>query len=145
MRRYCAYQERCHEEVRSKLITLKVYGDNADLVVQALIEEGFLNEERFACAYAGGKFRMKKWGRLKIIRALELRKISAYCIKKAMEEIPASDYTDTLRTELDKAMQEYSGDPFVVRNKAATRLISKGFEPALVWEMMQREHPHRSV
>ena len=64
MRRYCAYQERCHEEVRTKILSMKVYGDTLERVMDALIHEDFLNEERFAIAYAGGKFRMKKWGRL---------------------------------------------------------------------------------
>ena len=63
---------------------------------------------------------MKKWGRQKITRELQLRKISAYCIRKAMEEIPEDDYAKTLIQQLDAAMQKYTGDPFVVRSKAAT-------------------------
>ena len=92
LRHYCAYQERCHEEVRTKLLSLKVYGDGLEEIINQLISEDFLNEERFAKAYAGGKFRMKKWGRGKIIQGLKARKISDYCIKQGMSEIPEEDY-----------------------------------------------------
>ncbi len=142
MRRFCAYQERCHEEVRSKLLSLKIYGEALEEVMQALIEEDFLNEERFAIAYAGGKFRVKKWGRQKILRELKLRKISDYCIKKAMAEIPEDDYTATLRSQLAYAMKKYTGDPFVVRSKAAQYLITKGYEHEKVWEMIYSLYPH---
>jgi regulatory protein len=63
LRHYCAYQERCHEEVRTKLLSLKIYGSDLEEIINKLIEDDFLNEERFAKAYAGGKFRIKKWGR----------------------------------------------------------------------------------
>ena len=143
LRRFCAYQERCHEEVRTKLLSLKIYGEDLEEVMQALIEEDFLNEERFARTYAGGKFRMKKWGRQKITRELQLRKISAYCIRKAMEEIPEDDYNKTLIQQLDAAMQKYTGDPFVVRSKAAGYLIAKGYEHEAVWELIRRKYPHK--
>nr|HPR30119.1 RecX family transcriptional regulator [Chitinophagales bacterium] len=91
LRHYCAYQERCHEEVRTKLLSLKVYGDRLEEVISQLVQEDFLNEERYAKAYAGGKFRMQKWGRERIRKELRFRKISEYCIRQAMEEIPEED------------------------------------------------------
>ncbi len=141
LKHFCAYQERCHEEVRSKLLSLKVYGDDLEEVMQALIEEDFLNEERFAKAFAGGKFRMKKWGRQKILRELKLRKISDYCVRKAMEEIPESDYTDTLNTLVDQAMKKYTGNGFVIRSRAAAYLIAKGYEQERVWDAIRARHP----
>lgn len=141
LKHFCAYQERCHEEVRSKLLSLKVYGDDLEEVMQALIEEDFLNEERFAKAFAGGKFRMKKWGRQKILRELKLRKISDYCVRKAMEEIPESDYTDTLNTLVDQAMKKYTGNGFVIRSRAAAYLIAKGYEQERVWDAIRTRHP----
>jgi regulatory protein len=89
---YCAYQDRCHSEVRSKLLDLGIYGDDLEDIIVALIEDNFLNEERYARSYARGKFRIKQWGRLRIRRELKFRKISDYCIRKAMEEIDENDY-----------------------------------------------------
>ena len=86
MQRYCAYQERCHEEVRSKLLNMGVYSDWREEIIVQLIEENFLNEERFARSFARGKFRIKQWGRNRIRQELKKRKISDYCVRKAMEE-----------------------------------------------------------
>ncbi|MBK8342084.1 MAG: RecX family transcriptional regulator [Bacteroidetes bacterium] len=115
LRHYCAYQERCHEEVRTKLLSLKIYGEGLEAIINKLIEDDFLNEERFAKAYAGGKFRMKKWGRGKIVQGLKLRKISDYCIKKAMLEIDESDYQKTLAALVKAALKKYDAKSF--RNK----------------------------
>ena len=92
---YCKYQERCHSEVRNKLYELGFTTPEVEQQLTGLIETGVLNEERFAKAFAGGKFRMKQWGREKIKQQLKLRKISDYCIKKAMTEIPGEDYEIT--------------------------------------------------
>ena len=86
---YCAYQERCHNEVMTKLRDLGVYGDKADEIVAQLITDNFLNEERFAVSYARGKFRIKRWGKIRIRQELKLRQIPEYSIKKAMAEIDA--------------------------------------------------------
>ena len=74
--KYCSYQERCHEEVRAKLISLKVYGNDLDNIITRLIEHNFLNEERFAKTYAGSKFRQMQWGKTKITYQLKFKKIS---------------------------------------------------------------------
>lgn len=135
MRKYCAYQERCHEEVRTKLLSLKVYGKELEAVMSKLIEEDFLNEERFAKAYAGGKFRMLKWGREKIIRELKSRKVSAYCIHIALQEIDAKDYETTFQKLIQTAFKKYkSANLLETKNKAAKFLITKGYEKNLVWK-----------
>nr|HPH46566.1 RecX family transcriptional regulator [Chryseolinea sp.] len=84
--RYCAYQERCHSEVRNRLYTYGLYRNDIDNIIIHLISEGFLNEERFAKAYAGGKFRMKQWGKLKIQIELELRGLTKNSIAKVTRE-----------------------------------------------------------
>src|SRR5689334_25253039 len=94
--RYCAYQERSHQEVRNKLFELGLYQSEVDELLSRLITEGFLNEERFAKAFAGGKFRMKKWGRLKIINELELKGLTRNCIKSGLREIDDGDYNAAL-------------------------------------------------
>src|SRR6478609_6190895 len=102
IRHYCAYQERSHKEVRSRLFDYGLYSSEIDELVSDLITEGFLNEERYAKAFAGGKFRIKKWGRVKIVNDLESSGISQNCIKTALYEIAESDYERTLQEILKK-------------------------------------------
>jgi len=129
---FCAYQERCHEEVRAKLISLKVYGDDLESMIGRLIENNFLNEERYAKAYAGGKFRQLQWGKIKIIQQLKFRKISEYCIREAMKEIDDDSYLRTLQSLLAKRWEQVKTDKNRI-GKTTQFLISKGFEPDLVW------------
>ena len=96
LKHYCAYQERCHSEVKEKLYHLGVWKKDHDEITAALIEENYLNEERFALAFAGGKFRLKQWGRVKIKQALKQKRVSEYCIKKALKEIDEKTYRKTL-------------------------------------------------
>lgn len=85
--KYCAYQERCHEEVRSKLYTFGLGADDVEEIITKLIQSNFLNEERFARAYCGGKFRQKKWGRLKIIRELKKKKLATEISKSVCKKL----------------------------------------------------------
>ena len=134
VKKYCAYQERSHQEVRYKLIELGLRGNYLENLMTRLIEEGFLNEERFAIAFAGGKFRMKNWGRNKIELELKRRGISDYCIGKAMKEIDESLYRKTLRSILKKKARSLKENGLTAKYKLAQFLIGKGFEPELVWE-----------
>ncbi|MFQ5445382.1 MAG: regulatory protein RecX [Saprospiraceae bacterium] len=137
MQRYCAYQERCHKEVRNKLLDLGIYGQDLEDIIADLIGENFLNEERFACTFARGKFRIKRWGRNRILRELKMRDISNYCIRKAMEEIEEEEYIDTLRQVLKKkAARMKEESDFVRKSKLAQYAIRRGFESALVWEVL---------
>ena len=138
MQKYCAYQERCHQEVRRKLIGLGIYGLELENILIQLIEDDFLNEERFARSYARGKFEMNGWGRIRIRQELYRRDISEFCIGKAMEEIDPSDYRATLeKTVRKKSARTREADPFVKRNKVAAYCIRRGFEPPLVWEKVK--------
>lgn len=101
---YCKYQERCHSEVRNKLYELGLYKEDVEWHISNLISEGALNEERFAIAFACGKFRMKQWGKEKIRQQLKLRKISEYCIKKALAEIDGYEYEATLKKLVEKKL-----------------------------------------
>src|SRR5215213_5948016 len=96
VRQYCAYQERSHTEVKQKLWDLGIHPTMHEEIISTLIEEDYLNEERFAKAFAGGKFRMKDWGRKKIYYALKERKVSEYNIKNAMKSIDEEAYQKTL-------------------------------------------------
>lgn len=137
LQHYCAYQDRCHREVRSKLLTLGIYGEELEEIITELIQENFLNEERFACSFARGKFRLKQWGRNRILRELKMRQISDYCIRKAMEEIKDEDYYQTLQEVLTKKAKTLKDtDTFKRNQKLAQHAIQRGFEPELVWEML---------
>lgn len=140
--RYCTYQERCHQEVKNKLYEMGLRTNDVDELIVHLITEGFLNEERFAKAYVGGKFRMKNWGRIKIIHSLEGKGISANCIKAGLSEIDERDYSDTLQKILERKMQEVRGGTiYERRNNLAKYAIHKGFEPELVWNRVMEVMP----
>ena len=136
--RYCAYQERSHQEVKNKLYEFGLTTDEVDELLTKMITEGFLNEERFAKAFAGGKFRIKKWGRLKIIRELESHGLTKKCIGRGLGEIDLSDYRKTLKNLLiKKADQTEELNLFKKRDKVAKYAIGKGYEPEMVWEMIK--------
>ena len=134
--KYCSYQERCHEEVRSKLLSLKIYGNDLENVISKLIENDFLNEERFANAYAGSKFRQLGWGRTKILHQLKARKISDYCINEAMKEIHPEEYLRILKQNIEKKILQLGKDANRL-DKIARYLAGKGFEPELVWRELK--------
>lgn len=135
---YCAYQERCHAEVIEKLSQWGIYGQDADMLVLNLIEQGYLNEERFAKAFAGGKFRTKLWGRLRIVRELKMRQVSEYCIRQALAEIDEADYKVGMHKLIrQKLVLLKEKNPLVKKNKTAAYLIGKGFEPDQVWNVLR--------
>ena len=136
---YCAYQERCQQEVRSRLYELGGYTKDIELIIAELIEHNFLNEERFAIAYAGGKFRIKKWGKIKIINELKFRQISAYCIKKALQQIDEDDYRTTLMDVLTKKKSNFAKASPTQKMQLAKFAMSKGFEPDLIWKLLKAE------
>ncbi|WP_109832872.1 regulatory protein RecX [Reichenbachiella versicolor] len=134
---YCAYQERSQKEVKKKLYDLGLWKDEVDEVLTDLIIEGFINEERFAKSYVGGKFRVKKWGRNRILMGLKEHHISKYCIKKGMEEIDDSEYKSTLAILIEKkAFTEKETNVFKRREKISRSMIYKGYESSLVWEFV---------
>jgi regulatory protein len=136
---YCAYQERCHDEVMEKLSEWGIYGDDAGNILLKLIEQNYLNEVRFAKAFAGGKFRVKHWGRIKINQELKFRKISDYCIRMAMKEINEDDYLETLKKlSSEKYDSIKEKNPLIKKNKTAVFLMSKGYEPDLIWDCLRK-------
>lgn len=135
--RYCAYQERSHREVKNKLFEYGLRSSEVDEILAHLITEGFLNEERYAKAFAGGKFRMMKWGRVKIQRALEMEGLTPKCISRGLAEIDSKDYSKTLVSLIKKkSTQTTDPNPFKKKNKIAQFAIGKGYEPGLVWELL---------
>ncbi|MEA5138250.1 regulatory protein RecX [Arcicella rigui] len=135
---FCAYQERTQQEVRKRLAELEVEGDEAEEMIAWLIENNYLNEERFARIFAGSKFRQKRWGRLKIRQELKMRGVSEYCLKAGMSEIDDEDYLQTLTDLLEKKAKEIKEpNPIKRKQKLLTYALSKGFESDLVFEQMK--------
>lgn len=138
--RYCAYQERSHREVKTKLFEYGLRSGEVDEILARLITEGFLNEERFAKAFAGGKFRMMKWGKLKIQRELEMAGLTSKCIARGLKEIDQRDYLNTIASLIKKkSLLSSEPDLFKKKNKIARFVIGKGFEPEFVWDAINHE------
>ncbi|MBO9617279.1 MAG: RecX family transcriptional regulator [Dyadobacter sp.] len=134
---YCAYQERTQDEVKQRLKKWNVWGDEADEIIAELIAMNYLSEERFAKTYAGGKFRVKNWGRMKIRQELNRRGLSTYSIEKGMNEIGDEDYVSGLRELLSKKrnlLSKTETDPFKLKQKLARFALGKGYESELVWK-----------
>lgn len=142
--RYCSYQERCHQEVEQKLRDIGLWGEAAQEVISHLIAENFLNEERFAKTYTVSKFRLKHWGRLRIVRELEQRNLSQHCITAGLAEIQGDEYRDSLRRLLKKKASLIDAtNVYSLRDKVSKFAIQKGFEPELVWTELKQLFPNR--
>src|ERR1700712_5575139 len=137
---YCGYQERCHSEVKEKLYSLGLYKQQVEESIAQLIEENYLNEERFAQQFAGGKFRMKQWGRVKIKYELKQKQVSEYCIKKGLKEINEDDYLKTLqKLAADKWNQNNTeSNLFNKLRKTQNYLMQKGYETDLIRVELKR-------
>ena len=133
LRHYCGYQERCHSEVKEKLYSLGIFKNEHDAIIATLIEDGYLNEERFAISFAGGKFRVKQWGRIKIKYELKKKQVSEYCIKKALQQIKEDEYHEVLKKLADEKYASLKDEQYLVRKKKTIDyLIQRGFEMELV-------------
>lgn len=136
--RYCAYQERSHQEVKNKLYELGLTSSDVDELLAYLITEGFLNEERYAKLFAGGKFRIKHWGRIKIMHTLESKGLSKNCIRIGLKEIDEDDYQQMLKKLISQKISEAKEEnSFVAKDKVSKSMIQKGYEPELVWKILK--------
>ena len=136
--KYCDFQERCQQEVRDKLYDLGLHKKDVEQLISQLITEGYLNEERFAIAYAGGKFRIKQWGKTKIRYALKQKRISDYCINRALMQINESDYLKTINSVMESYAKKVKEKDLRKKNfKIAQHVVSKGFESELVWDQLR--------
>ena len=135
LERYCVYQDRCHKEVISKLYDCNMIPETHDIIIVHLIQHDFLNEERFSKSFARGKFRIKKWGKVRIVRELKFRNISAYNVKTALKEIEESDYFNTFNTlALKKFDTITESNPYKKKKKLADYLLYRGWESDLVYK-----------
>lgn len=133
LKHFCAYSERCHADVKQKLYDLGVRIKHHDEIIAALIEENYLNEERYALAFAAGKHRINQWGRIRISHALRQKQVSAYYISKALKGIEEKNYLDTLKKLVIEKYTALKNEQWLVRKKKTMDyLLQKGYEAALV-------------
>ena len=141
--RYCAYQERCHQEVSNKLKKMRMIPAAIDEILAHLIQHNFLNEERFAQAFTRGKFRNKKWGKSRIIRELKQRQIGKYNIDQALKELESEDYIGVFDTLSLKRYNQLTSekDKYRKRKKLAEYLLYRGWESHLVYDKVKELVP----
>ena len=137
---YCAYQERCHSEVKEKLYSFGLYKKEVEELLALLIEENYLNEERFAIQFAGGRFRIKHWGRVKIKYELKQKKVSEYCIKKALAGIDETEYKKQLQKLYEAKLKTLKSEKniFIKKRKLSDHLMQKGYESGLIRSLIER-------
>lgn len=133
IKHYCAYQERSHYQVKEKLYSFGLYKNEVEKILSQLIEENYLNEERYAIAFAGGKFRIKHWGRIKIKYELKQNKVSEYCIQAALRSIDEKEYEKALKHLFREKMSTLrENNSSIKKQKVFSFLIRKGFETSLI-------------
>ncbi len=131
---YCIYQERCHQDVENKLRSMKLSTSYKETVLLHLLENDFLNEERFSKAFARGKFRIKKWGKRRIEKELKTRNISEYNIRSGLQEISESDYLESFNELAKKRLSQIKeSNIYIKRKKLADYLLYRGWESDLVY------------
>ena len=134
---YCAYQERCHQEVEQKLRQMKMIPQAIEHIIGQLIQDNYLNETRFCQSFARGKFRIKKWGKDRIVRELKMRHISPYNIKIALNEIEEEEYLTTLKVLAQKFWESNAHrKPILRKKKVIDALRYRGWESALIYDII---------
>ncbi len=137
--KYCLYQERCCKEVKQKLYNYGLYKRDADEIIADITKNNYLNEERYAVQYAGGKFRMNNWGRKKIQYELQQKSVESHLIKEALKQLDEIEYRKTLEKLAFKKWNSLTGQPSLARQaKTQAFLLQKGFEPALISEAIKK-------
>ncbi|MDG1014208.1 MAG: regulatory protein RecX [Flavobacteriaceae bacterium] len=135
LQKYCAYQDRCHREVEQKLKQMHMIPEAIERVIVDLVQDNYLNEERFAKAYVRGKFSIKKWGKVRLTLELKQRQIPQYVIKTALAEIDPEEYLQTFhKLAKKKALKMPESNPFKKKKKLADYLIYRGWESHMVYD-----------
>ena len=135
LQNYCSYQERCHQEVRRKLVSMRMIPEAIDQIIVALLDHNFLNEERFAKAYVRGKFRIKKWGRRRLILELKKKEIGTFNINQAISQINELDYLEVFNDLAESRLSFIKeSNKLKKKKKLADYLLYRGWESHLVYQ-----------
>lgn len=139
LKHFCGYQDRCHQEVKEKLYGLKLGKASVEMLLSRLIEEDYLNEERYAKAFVRGHFRQKQWGKVKIAHALKQKRVSEYNIKNAMKDIPEEDYLAVAEKLINTKWELLKKEQYINRTvKTTAFLLQRGFESVLVQSIIKK-------
>lgn len=138
MEYYCVYQERCHIEVQEKLRSFSLTSLEKDEIIVKLLENNYLNEERFASIFSISKFHQKKWGKIRIKNELKARKISDFLITKSIKEIDTNEYFDTFQIISEKHWETIlEKNALKKRKKFCDYFLRKGWESEMIYEKVK--------
>ena len=139
LQNYCSYQERCHQEVRQKLIGMRMIPEAIDQIIVHLLEHNFLNEERYAKTYVSGKFRIKKWGRRRLTLELKKKGVSKFNINQAVREIKDNEYIETFNALAEKRVDYIrETNKLKKKKKLVDYLLYRGWESHLVYDKVNQ-------
>jgi regulatory protein len=137
--KYCAWQERCSNDVKIKLLNLGASKYDTEKIVKWLTEEKYINDSRFAATFARGKFNNNNWGKNKIIAELRSRNLDEQMIRDALNEIGEKEYLKTIKELALRKWKEIKADDlFMKKQKTATYLVNKGYETDLVFSILEK-------
>lgn len=137
---YCAYQERSQQEVRDKLYSWGLYSNDVEATIADLIEENFINEERFAIAYALGKFRIKHWGKIKIKHHLKAKGVPEKLIQQALRQIDPEEYEEKIGKIAETKIHSLQNQDMIhIRTKTYNYLLSKGYEMDIIRDILNEK------
>lgn len=135
---FCSYQERCHLDIENKLQAMGMIPQAQEIIILHLLKENFLNEERFAKAYARGKFLIKKYGKIRIENELKHKQISSYLIKKGLQEVDDELYIKTIKDLIvRKKTQIIETNPYKKKQKIIDFMLRKGYEYQLISKYLE--------
>lgn len=137
MMAYCSRAEHCVNDIRDKLRVSDVSSDETEEILQALIEGGYVDEQRYANAFVNDKFKFNKWGKIKIAHALQQKKVPSSCIEKALDGLDNNAYEDTLRKLIESKQKCVKGTATQMRAAVIRFALSRGFEYELVQRLMR--------
>lgn len=138
LKSYCAIQERCSDDIVTKMKSWRITNKNQNKILGILIEDDFINDKRYSKSFCRGKFRIKKWGKIKIVNELKRKNINPTTIISSLNEISDMDYIKELDTQFNKKKQSINTlNYYEKKKKIANYLIGKGYESNLVWEKLR--------
>jgi len=139
IKQYCSYQERSHQATKEKLFSMGLYKKDVEILLSQLIEENYLNEQRYAFQFVGGHFRIKKWGKIKIAAALKQQKVSSYNIQKSLDEIDQNAYLSCLQQLASVKWNALKKETTLNKKiKTTSYLLQKGFESNLIRNVLEK-------
>ena len=138
LKSYCAIQERCSNDIVTKMKSWQITNKNQNKILEILIQEDFINDKRYSKSFCRGKFRIKKWGKIKIVNELKRKNINPTTIISSLNEISDMDYSKELDIQFNKKKQSITTlNYYEKKKKIANYLIGKGYESNLVWEKLR--------